>query len=744
MRKQTPSAADADLRPAYARVPMPLVAFAFLSLAVYLAFVTFFKISNNDIWIHLKTGEYVLNHLRVPATDPYSFTAAGHAYVAHEWLAGVLFYLVYSLAGVPGLILFKSAVIAGTVVLLFLAARRLRGRLSVILPVFALVLYLGSARFFERPHIFSYLLAALVLWLFLRYREGGRDRRWLYAILPVQILWVNLHGGWVEGVALVAVFALGELLAWLRARYLLCQPERALPARDVGFLAALVPAGLAASLINPYGYRALLFPFQLTGLQLFMQEVYEWRPPWDPSFNTSTAFVLYLLFAGALFLSFFTAGGAAGLPDRPARARKIFRWALTAALVVVYAALAVCWFGRSAGWWDPAVLRTALLALLALFVLFVLDNFRTVDYTLAGIVLLFYILSLRHCRAVTDFALVASVVLVAAASRWLEERRLRRPAADRAGRKKAKASGKREAAAPEAGGAFIDRSGPATVVCGSLLLLALALHGTLDRYYIDFDGTPREAGFGVAANIPGAAVDFLARNGITGNAFASYSHAALLIHRLGPAVKVNMDSRNDVYGEALYAEYRAALGVSLAMEAYLKKYPVDFFCLTPGDCAPGNWSLWTAAGSGWAPVFIDDQAIILLKREPRFREVIAGEEIRWLRPTSLPPLSVTADLAPAVLAEAERCIRNSPGSWYGYFYKVKALVALARYEDTLAACEQLARVNPAEPTTYFVMAGAALRLNLPLRAVEAYRKVLALDPENAQARDGLRRLGREE
>jgi tetratricopeptide (TPR) repeat protein len=721
---------------------MPLVAFALLSLAVYLAFVTFFKVSNNDIWIHLETGEYVLTHLRVPVTDPYSFTAAGRSYVAHEWLAGVLFYLVYSGAGVGGLILFKAAVIAGTVVLLFLAARRLRGRLSVILPVFALVLYLGSARFFERPHIFSYLLAAVILWLFLRYREGGRDRRWLYAIIPVQVLWVNLHGGWVEGVALVAVFAAGELLTWLRARYLLRQPERSLPARDVGLLAALVPAGLAASLVNPYGWRILLFPFQLTGLQLFMQEVYEWRPPWDPSFNTSTAFVLYLLFAGALFLSFFAAGREPGLPPRQARARKVFRWVVAAALAAVYLALVVCWFGRSAGWWTPEVLRMALLALLGLFVLFVLDNFRTVDYTLAGIVLLFYVLSLRHCRAVVDFALVAGVVLVAAASRWLEERRLRRPSADRAGRKKAKTSGKREAA-PEAGGALVDRSSPAAVVGGSVLLLALALHGTLDRYYLDFDGTPREAGFGVAANIPVAAADFLARNGIAGNAFASYSHAALLIHRLGPAVKVNMDSRNDVYGEALYAEYRAALGAPPAMEAYLRKYPVDFFCLTPGDCAPGNWSLWTAAGGGWAPVFIDDQAIVLLKREPRFRKVIAREELRWLRPTSLPPLSVTADFAPAVLAEAERCIRNSPGSWYGYFYKVKALVALARFEDTLAACEQLARVNPAEPTTYFVMAGAALRLNRPLRAVEAYRKVLELDPGNAQARDGLRRLGRE-
>jgi hypothetical protein len=99
MKKQNSPAAAEDFRPVYARISKPLVAFAFLSLAVYLAFVTLFQISNNDIWIHLRTGEYVLAHFGVPSTDPYSFTAAGRPYVAHEWLAGVLFYLVYHWAG---------------------------------------------------------------------------------------------------------------------------------------------------------------------------------------------------------------------------------------------------------------------------------------------------------------------------------------------------------------------------------------------------------------------------------------------------------------------------------------------------------------------------------------------------------------------------------------------------------------------------------------------------------------------
>lgn len=97
---------------AYPGMPRPLHTFALVSLAIYLAVMTLpYKVANNDIWIHLKTGEYVLTNGWVPIKDPYSFMAADHDYVAHEWLAGVLFYLAYATGGVAGLIVLKSAIL---------------------------------------------------------------------------------------------------------------------------------------------------------------------------------------------------------------------------------------------------------------------------------------------------------------------------------------------------------------------------------------------------------------------------------------------------------------------------------------------------------------------------------------------------------------------------------------------------------------------------------------------------------
>src|SRR5262245_22354941 len=118
--RQVPSSAGSGRQLAIA------AGFAFAGLVLLIAALSVFKMSNNDIWIHLKTGENILKTWHVPQKDPYSFTASDHDYVAHEWLSGVLFYLVYAASGVNGLIFFKSGIIFATCAALYGACRKLR------------------------------------------------------------------------------------------------------------------------------------------------------------------------------------------------------------------------------------------------------------------------------------------------------------------------------------------------------------------------------------------------------------------------------------------------------------------------------------------------------------------------------------------------------------------------------------------------------------------------------------------
>ena len=65
-----------------------------------------------DMWWHLRTGEYILQH-GIPRLDVFSFTVTEHAWVTHEWLSQVVMWLVYLAGGFAGLIV-------GTAVLVML------------------------------------------------------------------------------------------------------------------------------------------------------------------------------------------------------------------------------------------------------------------------------------------------------------------------------------------------------------------------------------------------------------------------------------------------------------------------------------------------------------------------------------------------------------------------------------------------------------------------------------------------
>src|SRR5207237_900986 len=89
-----------------------------------------------------------------------------------------------------------------------------------------------------RPEIFSYFFIALFLYLLLDLEEHPQHQR-IFWLIPVQILWVNLHIFSSIGIALVSVFLLEKLR----------NPNLN---RKLGLLLLGV---IVATLINPYGPR---------------------------------------------------------------------------------------------------------------------------------------------------------------------------------------------------------------------------------------------------------------------------------------------------------------------------------------------------------------------------------------------------------------------------------------------------------------------------------------------------------
>jgi hypothetical protein len=203
-----------------------------------------------DTGWHVRTGEWILAHGRVPTQDIFSFTRPGAPWYAWEWLWDVAFAWLHAHGGLTAVMLASLGVISATFVLVFrMAARRCGSPLVAFLATW-LAMMSSSIHWLARPHLFTFLFTVVFYSILERANEGRTRLLWL--LPPLTVLWTNLHGGFLVGLVLIGAYALGELL---RAALLpdAGDRRRSLLASRPYLLAG---AGCAlASLANPYGYQ---------------------------------------------------------------------------------------------------------------------------------------------------------------------------------------------------------------------------------------------------------------------------------------------------------------------------------------------------------------------------------------------------------------------------------------------------------------------------------------------------------
>lgn len=216
--------------------------------------------NDGDVSWHIATGQWILDHRAIPTTDPFSFTWAGKPWVAFEWLADVIYGSAYRLVGYSGIAaVVTAALMALHAVVFFNACRWLRMALvPIILMDFALV-----PMMLARPHLLVWPLIALWTWLMLRAREADRAPPLATALLMV--VWTNLHGSFVLGLFIAALFGLEALVA---------SPDRQRALRQ-WLIFGIACAGAAC--LNANGIDGVVHPFRIAQLRS-LPLIDEWKP----------------------------------------------------------------------------------------------------------------------------------------------------------------------------------------------------------------------------------------------------------------------------------------------------------------------------------------------------------------------------------------------------------------------------------------------------------------------------------
>jgi hypothetical protein len=269
-------------RPAWLRLLLPSVSdIVFTGMLAVLVFtpLSVRLLGDAGIGWHIRTGQLILATHAIPRTDVFSATMQGKEWFAWELLYDLAVGFLERAAGLNGVVWFTGAMIAAVFAWTF---RLLVQRGADVLIALALVLLAASAamiHLFARPHVVSWFFA-LVWFLVLEKfeRQGGR----LIFCLPLLMLvWVNVHGGFLVGFVLLAIFLisagwqwltlgenkLDEFLAKLRAG------QRASTLSAVGALS------LVATLVNPYGWKLHVHIYRYLSNRFLMDHIDEFRSP---------------------------------------------------------------------------------------------------------------------------------------------------------------------------------------------------------------------------------------------------------------------------------------------------------------------------------------------------------------------------------------------------------------------------------------------------------------------------------
>ena len=222
-----------------------------------------------DLWWHLRTGEVIVED-GIPRTDIFSYTVAGTDWITHEWGSQVLMWLLWSAGGSSALIVVFTALVGASFALAF---RTSRARPLITVSMVVLAAFVARIATAPRPQMFNLLFLAGLILMLERIRQQRLAPRWVWAAVPLIVVWANLHSGYLLGIVTLAVYAVGERLEARRdgGRPMAVEAGRRLPAVAI--------ASFVGAALNPSGLALWTYPLETLRSDAMREYIQEWHSP---------------------------------------------------------------------------------------------------------------------------------------------------------------------------------------------------------------------------------------------------------------------------------------------------------------------------------------------------------------------------------------------------------------------------------------------------------------------------------
>ena len=238
------------------------------------------SIREPDLWWMYRTGDWMIDHGQVTFKDPFSYTFEGTNWINVKWLFEIIISLFKNMGGPEMVFVLQGLVSIAVLLLLSKTSSILKGGLkieenqiynSALIISFILLLITIDYRLIGRPEMSSFIMTASFIYLFVN-QYKNQDSKLIFLLIPLQLLWTNLHEAFGTGMVMITAFLAGN---W--AEYYIRSNQK----KPMMLTWASLGALLAVS-INPRGPAMLFHPFNIfTQLKenQYTTELFDYKSP---------------------------------------------------------------------------------------------------------------------------------------------------------------------------------------------------------------------------------------------------------------------------------------------------------------------------------------------------------------------------------------------------------------------------------------------------------------------------------